>query len=372
MAIHGTLTTMSVPDLLQFVASGRKAGTLKFARGKIIKQIYFENGLIVGSQTNDPKEYLGQVLIHYGKIDEKRLQLAMEAQRETGGRLGEILVSKGLLSQLDVLEILRIRTLDIIYDLFLWGEAEFEFCDDETLPEELIRIEVQPSSVIMEGIYRMDELTRYRTLIPSDRAILELGTGWTSSLTFGKEVRQILYFLEKRMTVAEICYNMHASSFHIFGQLYDLVSKGVARVAGEMPAELDPEKELNELRGRVSESLRTARTDLNEGRAENALSIIHTILQLEPKNGEAQGLLIEAEAKFIKQVYSLKFARSAVPRIVVPPDSIMEGIGSQEGFMLSRINGEWDIASILSICPFREADSLRMIATLVDKGIIEF
>src|ERR1700694_5196820 len=119
MAIHGTLTTMSVPDLLQFVASCRRAGTLKFARGKIIKQIYFEGGLIVGSQTNDPKEYLGQVLIHYGKIDEKRLQEAMETQRKTGGRLGEILVAKGLMPEADVLEILRIRTLDVIYDLFL-------------------------------------------------------------------------------------------------------------------------------------------------------------------------------------------------------------------------------------------------------------
>src|SRR5258706_12604166 len=125
MAIHGTLTTMSVPDLLQFVASGRKAGTLKFARGKIVKQIYFESGLIVGSQTNDPKEYLGQVLIHYGKIDEQGLQSAMEAQRQTGGKLGEILVAQGLLQTTDVLEILRIRTLDIIYDLFLWQEADF-------------------------------------------------------------------------------------------------------------------------------------------------------------------------------------------------------------------------------------------------------
>src|ERR1700733_1968143 len=111
MAIHGTLTTMSVPDLLQFVASGRKAGTLKLARGKIVKEIYFEGGLIVGSHTNDPKEYLGQVLIHYGKIDEKRLQIAMEIQRESGGKLGEILVAKGLLQTADVVEILRIRTL---------------------------------------------------------------------------------------------------------------------------------------------------------------------------------------------------------------------------------------------------------------------
>jgi hypothetical protein len=373
MAIHGTLTTMSVPDLLQFVASGRKAGTLKFARGKVVKQIYFENGLIVGSQTNDPKEYFGQVLIHYGKLDEKRLQAAMESQRDTGGKLGEILVAKGLVTQADVLEILRIRTLDIIYDLFLWGEADFEFCDDEILPADLIRIEVQPSSVIMEGIYRMDELARYRTLIPSDRAILELGTGWTSSLSFGKEVRQILYFLEKRMTVAEICYNMHASSFHIYAQLYDLVSKGIARVAGEMPDNTDTadaEKELHDLRGRVSESLRAARADLKNGEPENALSVVHTILELEPKNGEAQELLIEAEARYIKQVYVSKFARSSVPRIIVPPDSLMDGIGSQEGFMLSRINGEWDVASILSICPFREADSLRMIAKLLEKGII--
>jgi hypothetical protein len=372
MAIHGTLTTMSVPDLLQFVATGRKTGTLKFGRGKIVKQIYFENGLIVGSHTNDPKEYLGQVLIHYGKLDEKRLQLAMEVQRESGGKLGEILISKGIMEHAEVQEILRIRTLDIIYDLFLWEEAQFEFYDDETLPQDLIRIEVQPNSVIMEGIYRVDELARYRELVPSDRAILELGTGWTSSLNFGKEMRQVLYFLEKRMTVAEICYNMHASSFHTYALLYDLVSKGIARVAGELPEEVDPEVEVAALRGKVSESLRAARADLNGGKPDEALTKLHNILELEPKNGEAQALLLEAEAKFIKYVYAYKFARNAVPRIIVSPDSLIEGIGSQEGFMLSRINGEWDIASILSICPFREADSLRMIKTLLDKGLIAF
>ena len=77
MAIQGTLTTMSVPDLFQFLATGRKSGSLKFDRAKISKQIYFEEGLIVGSFSNDPKEYLGQLLIHYGKIDEVRLQLAI-------------------------------------------------------------------------------------------------------------------------------------------------------------------------------------------------------------------------------------------------------------------------------------------------------
>ena len=97
MGISGNLSTMNVADLLQFLAAGGKTGRLKFDRAKIVKEIYFENGLIVGSNSNDPKEYLGQLLIHYGKLDEPQLKAALEIQRQSGGRLGEILVSTNVL-----------------------------------------------------------------------------------------------------------------------------------------------------------------------------------------------------------------------------------------------------------------------------------
>src|SRR6185369_1122553 len=119
MSIHGTLKTMSVADLLQFLAGGRKTGTLKIARGSIRKKIYLENGLIVGSSSNDPKWFTGQVLLHYGKIGEEQLRIGMEIQRASGGRLGTILAEHGYVTQEDVLEVLRIRTLEIIYDLFI-------------------------------------------------------------------------------------------------------------------------------------------------------------------------------------------------------------------------------------------------------------
>ena len=373
MAIHGTLTTMSVPDLLQFLATGRKTGTLKFSRAKVIKQIYFEEGLIVGSHSNDPKEYLGQVLIHYGKLDEPQLQLAMESQRKSGGLLGQILISKGFLTEADLLEILRIRTVEIIYDLFLWNEAQFEFFDNDPFPGDLIRIAVQPTSVIMDGIYRVDEWARYRALIPSDRVILELGPGWTSSLVFGKEVRQILYLVEKRMSVTEICYNMHASAFHVYAQLYELVRDGIAHIVGEIPEPPVSPQETSDLTDPVSELLRAACAELDKGKAEVALGVVHQILERAPKNTEAQGLLLRAEGDFVKQIYAAEFSRQAVPKLLVTPENVaFDGIGPQEGFVLSRINGEWDIESILSICPFREADCLRMIKTLLNKGIIGF
>jgi Domain of unknown function (DUF4388) len=372
MGIRGTLNTMSVSDLLQFLASGRKTGTLKLGLGSIVKHIYLEDGLIVGSSSNDPKEYLGQVLLHYGKIEEAQLQTAMEIQRKSGGKLGEILSSRGFVTQQDVVEVLRTRTLEIIYDLFIWDEADFEFFDNEPPPEDLIRIQVEVTKVIMDGIYRIDEWARYRTVIPSDRTFFELIPGWTQSLNASEEIRQILYHVEKRITAAEICYNMHTSLFHACALLFDLVSKEIIRVAGEAP-EPTPEvsADLSALKLPVPELLKLARAEIKENNAENALAIIHSALEQEAKNTEAHRLREEAEKKFVAQIYQGGLSPRALPRILVSPEQLEhERLGPQEGFVLSRINGESDIESILSVCPFREADSLRMIKKLLDSGII--
>lgn len=372
MAITGTLKTMSLPDLLQFLAAGRKSGTLKFDQGKITKQVYFKNGMIVGSKSNDPREYLGQVLLHYGKVDEIQLKIARELQRTSGARLGEVLVEQGFLGEEEVLAILKTRTLDAIYDLFVWTEGDFEFYDDEPLPEDLILIEVEPNNVVMEGIYRIDELARYRTLVPSDRSILELNAGWTSSLKLGKEFRQVLFFVEKRMSVAEICYHMHASAFHVYGQLYTLISEGVARVAGELPEEASvPVSEVEDLPESVTEMVWSAERKLDQD-PEAALLIIQKALEQQPNNPEAQALLPVAEEKYVKRVYdSSGITPRSVPRLLISPAEMTnQQIDPQEGFVLSRINGSWDVQAILSICPFREADCLRMIRKLMDRGII--
>ena len=374
MAIQGTLQTMSLVDLLQFLAAGRKSGTLKFDRGKITKQVYFKGGMIVGSKSNDPREYLGQVLLHYGKVDDAQLKAAREAQRTSGTKLGEVLVQQGFLTENEVLDILKTRTLDAIYDLFMWNEGDFEFYDDEPSPDELLLIEVEPTNVIMEGIYRIDELARYRTLVPSDRAILELGAGWTSSLNLGKEFRQILYFVEKRMSVAEICYHMHASAFHVYGQLYTLIAEGVARVAGEMPEDAPGVGvEIEDLPESVTEMVWAAERKL-ESDPEAALRIIYEVLQQQPNNPEAQTLLPAAEDKYVKSVYATTgLTPRAIPQLSLSPTEVTDlQMDPQEGFVLSRINGSWDIQSILSICPFREADCLRMIMSLNKRGVIKF
>jgi hypothetical protein len=44
----------------------------------------------------------------------------------------------------------------------------------------------------------------------------------------------------------------------------------------------------------------------------------------------------------------------------------------EEGFVLSRVTGEWDVQSILKVCPMREETALLIFARLIDRGVIGF
>lgn len=371
--IQGNLATMNVADLLQFLATSRKSGKLRFDRAKIVKEVYLADGMIIAATSNDPNEYLGQLLIHYGKLNESQLRAALQVQREAGGRLGEILVATGVLPEDDVIQVLRIRTLDIIYDLFLWDDAHFELYDNELPPDYFIRIEVQATTVIMDGIYRIDEWQRYRTLIPSDRSVLELGPGWTGSLKVSKDFRQVLYFVEKGMSVAEISYNMHASPFYVYGLLHDLVGDGIARVSGEVPATFRAPQVPADIQESIPNLLAAAQAQIAAGDAQAAVTTVQDILEQEPNNSAARELLSAAEDILIKQLYTAPLLPDAVPKLLMSEAGLtVQTLAPQEAFVLSRINNEWDVKSILSICPFREVDSLRMIKFLLDREIISF
>jgi hypothetical protein len=92
MPLFGTLKTMALPDLLQWLATARMTGTLQLERNKVSKSIFMENGEVVGCSSDDPPERLGQFLLARGKINEELLRAALEIQERERKHLGMILV----------------------------------------------------------------------------------------------------------------------------------------------------------------------------------------------------------------------------------------------------------------------------------------
>ena len=48
-----------------------------------------------------------------------------------------------------------------------------------------------------------------------------------------------------------------------------------------------------------------------------------------------------------------------------------QNLDPQEGFVISRVNGQWDIQSILKLCPMAEDETLLIFARLLDRKVIK-
>jgi len=48
-----------------------------------------------------------------------------------------------------------------------------------------------------------------------------------------------------------------------------------------------------------------------------------------------------------------------------------ENFDPQEGFVLSRINGEWNVRAILKLCPLPEDQALAIFARLMEQKVID-
>ncbi|MGA7992621.1 MAG: hypothetical protein WCC53_14375, partial [Thermoanaerobaculia bacterium] len=66
-----------------------------------------------------------------------------------------------------------------------------------------------------------------------------------------------------------------------------------------------------------------------------------------------------------------KIPPGAVPTLSKPMEELMSfAFTPNEAFIVSRINGMWDVKSIARISPFPEAEVLRVFAKLQTSGVI--
>jgi hypothetical protein len=171
MALSGNLKTMLPGDLLQWLSLGQKTGTLVISNKRVEKKIFFRNGRVISSASNDPREYLGQFLMSHGYLSETELKKAMEVQTHSGILLGKILVMIDVISEEDLQRLMRRKAEEEIYDIFLWNDGDFYFVDDELPQMEMIPLQVDVTGIIMEGTRRVDEWVRIRELVPNQGMI---------------------------------------------------------------------------------------------------------------------------------------------------------------------------------------------------------
>jgi tetratricopeptide (TPR) repeat protein len=368
-SLAGNLNTMHLADLLQWCAIKEKTGTLRVRYGPIEKRLYFRDGLLFSSTSNSPRETLGQLLIRSAYINEEQLFTALIEQERNKQPLGWILISKGLLSQSQLQKLLQLKCEESIYDCFLWTDGEFVF-EDHLVPEQVAAsFSLDMSRVIQEGIDRMDKWESIREQFPSRITTFALNQVALEGLDeneLSEEDRRILELVEKGKNLSEIALELHAVDFYAAERLLDLCERGCIYVA-KTPEELPYEHEVQKLRDRLGEGLKS----FQQGEHAKALKAFEAALEIDPHS--KANLFVDKLSSMVEDAETIKkVPREGVPVVKISLEELEKlSITPQEGFVLSRISGEWDIRSILKICPLAELEILKIVKGFLDRSIIE-
>jgi hypothetical protein len=373
MGITGNLKTMELAELLQWLSQGQKTGTLVVVDRRVAKQIYFRKGKIISAASSDPKEYLGHFLVRQGYIDEQQLATAISRQEAEKALLGRILVDMELISEGDLDDMLRRKAEEGIYDLFTWEEGEFRFLDGELPKYDMVPISLDVTGIVLEATRRLDELQRIRSLIPSRLAVPVIVTDDWEALVGREELdegqRRILAGVNDDRTIEEIALEAHASDYYVSEVLYPLVHGGYLKVVrprygGEETGPRVAPEELS-----AGSLLKKGLQYLEEDRLAEALRHLDAAASLAPDDARIRKTKADAEASIRRRLEKEGVVPSAVPRLTRSLEELSrEAVSPKAGFLLSRINGTYDLGSILKISPMSQLEAMMVVQELVAAG----
>ena len=246
--LQGDLSRIELPDVLSFVAMIRRSGRLVFHHRELERTLLWKDGEIVFAQSNSIEHTLGKFLLRNGKItpeqyDESRRKVTPQT------RHGKILVQMGAISPKDLWWGVKNQVLEIVYSLFRWKEGSFSFfeTEDETLGERIV-LKLNPSTVIMEGIRRLDESERIEEKITSLDMIVARVPGEPPNfedLDMNEAEIEVYNNIDGKLTITELIGKSELTEFEVTRILFQLLSARLIEVkeedSGPRPVFLDVE-----------------------------------------------------------------------------------------------------------------------------------
>ena len=366
--LMGSFGVLPLADLVDLLARRGATGSLTCERGTARKTIHLRRGAAVGASSNDPREYLGQLLVNFGHLTDEQLTQAFRTQEETKIRLGKVLVQVGLVPRETVRDVLAIKIRETLLDLFLWEAGVFSFDDDAPPSVDEDDPEITLSDIGREAEFRATAWSAFRGEFPSGAAALEVDESKVpASMGPGTIDGRLLGLARDGKTIDEIGLALHATDFHLYQRLYALFRQGIVRASAQAISAVASAETVA-----ASDLIDRARGLLADGRAGDAEMVAAKAVELAPGSDAARSVLTEAERVLVAKLRGELVDRPRVPRLRVPPAEIATlRLSAPERYLLSRCDGRRDVRALASFAPMRELDVLKTVQRFADAELIE-
>jgi hypothetical protein len=362
MSLRGSLGTMNAEDVLEWAGRRKLAGSVTFERRGLVRSVVIEGGAIVWASSNARHEQLGVILVRSGYVAERALADALEARAETGVPLGKVLLMSGLITEADLVEILATKIRETVTDVITWNEGQFDVVPRLQAQAGVIAelsIDVcltvarrrAPRMTEVMGVLGSDDITFY--VPPSaappparDGEVVDAVKVWTLA--------------GDRHTAGDIAAAFSGERYAAYDLLVEMIQA----------QQLVIDRRLRERTNSAVELAAGARGRMRSGDRAGALAMAKQALLQDPSDPEVRKTFAQIERARVAEVAKQMLSRHRVPRRVREPTHAL-GLSDVEIELAGRVDGCWDLLSLVRAANIREAEALLAFAHLAEVGVLE-
>ena len=241
MALKGNLQDFSTTQLLNLVNLARKTGKLTL-EGPNTAVLYFREGRLTHASRSKEDGHLTMMLFKTGKLTKEQVEVINNRANSTSDRvIGKYLMDSKLVSRDDIVQGVKNYMLEIVYDLFTWGEGQFFFEQDVQMGSDRITVPLNLDNVILEGSRRIQEYDRLQDELPDlSKIALKITDKPLRDVKLTQDDWRVISHIHPRNTVKQIAQNNNMDEFQIRKIVYGMLQAGLVETI--QPEGMEPKK----------------------------------------------------------------------------------------------------------------------------------
>lgn len=371
MPVFGTFDTMQLADVVQWILNTQATGTLIVTIETEETDLFFDHGDVVGvASGNSLRLDFGQALLARDLITEDQLHRAMGGNRDSSSLKTELL-AQGILTVGQLNEAEKEYAFDTVLDLFFQQDGQFHFSSNKPGTEfldsskdasdKLLASPIPTKSILMDAMRRLDEWNRIKEIFPSNFVVVSaVGEPETDPVWVALNVAK------EPISVGDLCLRLGSGRFAVYERLFELYGKG--KIALD---EINPGQANFAELGSVETLVDNARVLIEEKQYDEAREILGTALNLEPENRIARELLKRLRSSQIEHLYQQIPPHKTPILALSRQDLTSMPLSSKESYLAARLNGKWDVGTLVVATPLGELETLRVLRKLIHAQIVQ-
>ena len=205
-------------DVLALLGQTGWRGELVVQDAEVVRNVFFDQGNVVGALTNVEDERIGSILYRFGMLDAEKRDRIVE-QVKGGRRFGEVALELGFLTREQLYSAISKQIQEIVFATLTVGDGTFFFLDGFDEGRLVSHHTLSSNALLMDACTRMDEMRYFRDKVPSPEHIPVRSPGRAAPADFARVYEAV----DGRSSVEEIGRATGLGEFETTKAVYALV-----------------------------------------------------------------------------------------------------------------------------------------------------